>query len=586
MTTNLPTTYKKVMSLFPARYRLKLALFLGLLCFAAFLEMAGVGMIMPLIAIIDQPEIIESNKWLNMIYQYSGTNSSKEFLIWMSCLLIAFYLLKNIFIGALVYVQSRFLSQSEAEVSIRLLENYLYMPYEQYLNRNPATLVNTINFETANLFAGFIKPGLIAITDTLIVLSILALLTYMAPLATLAAVGSIGITGIAFYLPLRKPLFTLGKERLHHREKMVQWINQSLGSMKEIIVLGRRPFFKNSFRSHASKTVRTQTFYETANQLPRLVIESIGVITLLLVTIVVLYSQENFLPTLSLFAMAAFRLMPSINRITTCATKVRYYIQSLNIINSDLVEIESGLDYRDETKLSFKDKISLNNVTFTYPETTKQILKNISVEIPKGASVGIIGASGAGKSTLVDIILGLLTPTGGNITLDGTDIQKCLLSWRSHISYIPQSIYLTDDSIRRNIALGIKDADIDEQKIWNALEQAELADTVRNMPEGLDTLVGERGVRLSGGQRQRIGIARAFYNEPDVLVLDEATTGLDPKTEQAICNTLKNMKKDLTLIAISHQPALTAVADKVYVLEDGVLSEAIEKKKKREKEKI
>ncbi|MCE3232762.1 MAG: ABC-type multidrug transport system, ATPase and permease component [Rickettsiaceae bacterium] len=570
----MDSTYKKVRTLFPSNSGRKLVIFVILLLISAVLEMLGVGLIMPLIAIIDKPEIIQSNQWLNMIYANSHTQSYKDFLIWCSVLLIIFYILKNIFTGSILYWQSKFLAKSEAYVSTQLLENYLFMPYEKYISRNPASLVTNINHETTSLFAGYIKPLFIIITDSFIVLSILALLIYVAPFATLAAVGIIGFSGAVFYLPLRKPLSKLGKSRQFHREKMFQWINQSLGSLKEIVVLGRRSFFKESFIKHADETVITQTFYETVTQLPRLIIESIGVITLLTVTIVVLYSTENFLPTLSLFAMAAFRLMPAMNRITSCVAKLRYYSNSLNTIYNDLVNIDANSVIEDKKPLLFTDKIVINNINYAYPSTQKNILKSIYFEIPRFSSIGIIGQSGAGKSTLVDILLGLLLPGSGQITIDGTDLNQCLHSWRKHISYIPQVIYLTDDTIRRNIALGLKDSEIDDNKIWQALEQAELADVIRQMPEGLDTTVGERGIRLSGGQRQRIGIARAFYNEPEVLILDEATTGLDPKTENAICDTLRKMKHKLTMIAISHQPALTAVADKVYVLEKGTLSES------------
>lgn len=569
---------RKVCSLFKPEDTYKIYVLVFLLCVVAIFEMFGVGLILPFIAVIQSPSIIEQNKWAKIIYDLLGASSINNFIILCSLVILSFYIIKNIAVGWIIYWQSKFLAKAESELSLRLLEKYLSMPYEQYLSRNTAELVNNTTMETSMVFAGLVKPLFIVISDTLVVIAILCLLLYIAPIATLAAMGTSGFCSILFYMLMRNKLKSLGSSRLHHREKMVQWVNQSLGSLKEIIVLNRKGFFLNSFWKHAGAMVGQQTFYETITQLPRLVIESFGVIVLVIITIILIQQPGDFIPTISLFAMAAFRLMPAMNRITASASKVRYYGHTLDMLCKDLsLSLVDNLQKNDKQLTTnhqpfFTKEILLHEISYAYPGTEKQVLQNINLIIKKGDSVGIIGQSGAGKSTLVDILLGLLKAQHGKILVDGNDIQNNLLSWRKHISYMPQVVYLTDDTIKRNVALGISDAEINNAQIWEALKKAQLDEFVRNQPDGLETLVGERGARISGGQRQRIGIARALYNKPDILILDEATTALDPETENLICTTLKEIAKDITIIAISHQPALIAIADRVYRMDSGKLT--------------
>lgn len=565
----------KIFSLFQAGDKGKIYTLILLLFVAAILEMVGVGMIMPFIYIIQSPTLIEQNKWFKLIYAFFQASSYTNFVILCSLIILAFYMVKNIAAGWIIYWQSKFLAKAESELSVGLLNKYLSMPYEKYLSRNTAELVNNTTMETSMLFAGLVKPFFIVISDTLVVVAILLLLISISPAATLAAITTIGICSCLFYMMLRKRLKNLGRMRQHHREKMVQWVNQSLGSIKEIIILGRKDFFVNRFWNHAYEMIGQQTFYETVTQLPRLIIESFGVIVLVIITIILLGQQGDFLPTISLFAMAAFRLMPAINRITASATKVRYYSHTLSTLYDDLagqIPLINDKTKNHSIPISFQKEILIQNISYAYPGTEVQVLQNMNLVIKKGDSVGIIGASGSGKSTLVDILLGLLPPGHGQVIVDGVDINKNLSAWRKQISYMPQTIYLTDDTIKRNIALGIPDDQIDENLIWESLQKAQLDSFVYQLENKLETVVGERGSRLSGGQRQRIGIARALYNKPDILILDEATTGLDPETETRICDTLKDIAKNITIIAISHQPALITIANKVYRMSDGKLN--------------
>jgi len=572
MNNTQETLYSKMMELFASEDKGKLLLLAIVMIFSAILEMAGVGLIMPFIAIIDKPEIIETTPILNWFYVTTKAGSYNGFLFICSGTIVVFYLLKNIFIGFTFYWQSSFLAKCEAHVGTRLLGKYLSMPYLRYMERNTSELINNITIETSLVFAGLVKPVFLIISDIFVTISILLLLLYITPLATLAAIGGLGLAGVIFYVGLRRPLKTLGESRQYHKQKMVQWVGQSLGSMKEVIILGRKDFFRDSFWSHASQMIKTQKFYETVILLPRLVIESFGVIILVVITAILINSGEYFLPTLSLFAMAAFRLMPSIQRVTSSATMLRYYKKTLDNIHADLTEeYPVAKASAGNEEVNFKKQIILKDIYFNYPESTHEVLKGLNLTVKKGEFVGIIGSSGEGKSTLVDIMLGLLPPQKGVIEVDGVDIFANLRSWHDHISYMPQTIYLTDDTIRRNVALGIADDEIDDEMVKNAINKAQLDEFVDSLEDGVDTMVGEQGTRLSGGQRQRIGIARALYNNPDVLILDEATTALDPATEQRICKTLQSISADITIIAISHQKALIDIADRVYKLKDGVL---------------
>jgi ABC-type multidrug transport system fused ATPase/permease subunit len=565
---------QKLFSLFKPEDKVEIYALIFALFVSAMLEMVGVALIMPFIAIIQSPDIIEQNKYLKLTYEITHASSHNGFIILCSIIILAFYILKNIAVGWIIYWQSKFLAVAESELAATLLRKYLAMPYEQFLSRNTAQLVNNVTMETCMLFSSLIKPLFIVISDTLVVVAILFLLVYIAPGATMAAIGATGICSVVFYITLRKRLKKLGTQRLHHKEQMIQWVNQSFGSLKEIIVFGRKDFFINSFWKHAYEMIGQQTFYETVIQLPRIIIESFGVIVLVIITIILLQQPGDFLPVISLFAMAAFRLMPAINRVTSSATKVRYYTHTMNILCSDLMIEPSHKILEDASRTAtqkFKNDITLNDICYSYPNIEKQVLKNINLSIKKGDSVGIIGQSGAGKSTLVDILLGLLPASQGKIMVDGVDIQQDVAAWRKHISYMPQVVYLTDDTIKRNVALGIPDDEIDEKLVWESLKKAQADEFVLAGEKGLETFVGERGSHLSGGQRQRIGIARALYNQPDILILDEATTGLDPETEARICATLKEIARDITIIAISHQPALIDIADKVYKMEGGRL---------------
>ncbi len=567
---------RKILSLIGNENKGKVYFLICCLFAEALLEMLGVGIILPFITTIQNPDLIHENRYLKLVYNYIGINSFSNFIMLFSVVILLFYLIKNSIIGYTIFWQSRFLASMEAGIATNLLSKYLGMDYEKYLSRNTANLINNISIELPLIFAGLIKPFFILISDSLIVFLILSLLIFIAPEATLAAIITIGSAAFLFYFTFRNRLKNVGKIRQENREKMVKWVGQGFGGLKELTILNRKQSFIDNFALHAQELIGIQTFSETTSLLPRIIIETFGVLVLVVITLILLQEPKNFLPIIALFAMAAFRMMPAISRITSSLTKVRYYSHSLNNILNDYTTISStktDVEIEDaKLKFSFNNVITIQSLTYSYPNTQKNVVNNINLEIKKGQSVGIIGPSGSGKSTFVDILLGLLPPQNGSILVDGIDIRNHIKQWHKLISYMPQAIYLTDDSIKRNVAIGVEDNKIDESLVWECLEKAQADEFVRNQPNGLETFVGERGARLSGGQRQRIGIARALYNQPKILILDEATSALDPEVESKICNTLQLLAKEITIIAISHQKKLISIADKVYNMVDGNLA--------------
>ncbi len=552
-----------------------------LMILGAAIEMIGIGLIPPFVHLLSQPEIIQQNKYLLWIYQLTGMDSIQKFLILVAGGLIIFYVLKNIYLSLLTYVQFKFLFNQQVSLSDRLFSSYLYSPYTFHLERNPAELILNLSNEVLVMFINVLIPGIVLLAELLVTTFVAVFLIIMEPLASLVSVGVIGTATVGFYSLIRKRTGKLGEVRHYHSSKMIQWINQGLGGLKEVKVLGREKFFLNTFTAHSSEYAIASQFVQTISVLPRLFLESIAVITILLIVVVVLVQGRNMqsiLPTLSLFAIAAFRLMPSANRILASLTTIRYFSYSVDVIYRDLLALEKTRNLTPpvpkyvEKSIDFNKIIEIKNVYYQYPNAKNPAVNGISLSIPKSHSIGLVGSSGAGKTTMVDLILGLLTPTQGEILVDGENIQTNLNSWQRQIGYIPQNIYLSDDTIRSNIAFGLPIEEIDEQKVWAAIEAAQLKELVYSLPEQLDTLVGDRGIRLSGGQRQRIGIARALYHDPEILVMDEATAALDNETEREITKALERLSGEKTIIMIAHRLSTVKKCDRLYFLQSGKIS--------------
>ena len=574
----------KFLYFFNRREKLQILVLFVLILFGVLLETSVVGLVYPFISILKTPEIIYEHKVLVWVYSVIGIKSIKGFLILMAIGLIAVYLFKNIYLVLLAYIQSRFIFNKQRTFSHRFFTSYLYQPYTFYLQKNTAELLNKVNSIVPSLFNGFLIHALTFIVEIITTISILVLLILVKPLPSIITISVLGICASVFYKITRKKISELGKLNYYYREKLIWWINQGLGGLKETKILGREEFFINAFDKNNKDLVRIQMFMNVINQIPRSFFEALCITSMLIIILLIMVRNNEFqsvIPVLSMFALAAFRIMPAMNRILAATTLLRYYKCSVEVVYDDIISFDkdtdiSGINKKsNNTKISivFNEAIELKNVYYQYPNAVKPALNDISIKIPYHYSIGFVGSSGAGKTSIVDVILGLLVPTRGEVLVDGKNIRENLSSWQRKIGYIPQNIYLSDDTIQRNVAFGLDDGEINNDRVWSVLENAQLDKFIKGLPNKLDTVVGERGIRLSGGERQRIGIARALYHDPEVLVMDEGTASLDNETERGVMQAVKNLSGKKTIIIIAHRLSTVKNCDLLYFIKDGTVIE-------------
>lgn len=555
---------------------------LGLMLIGAVLEATGIALIFPVLALISNPKAIETSVFLKGVYQYFDFQTPNELLVWMVGILLVFYAIKYVYLAGLYYLQYLYIFNLQVKLSNRLLETYVRSPYPFHLRRNSAELLRNVNSDVLWIFSGVLVPAFVGLIEVFVVSIILLVLLYAAPLVTIATIIVLGLTSFSFYYVIRMRAASLGEIQQSTNAEMIKWVNQSLGGAKEIKILGREDYFLEKYNKNNIGYGRSMRYLRTLGDLPRLIFEALLMTSVLLVVgFMLVFGQnlETMIPILGLFAMAAVRLMPSMNRILSGLTSVRYYTASVDRVYQDLKEFaddsaEAELTVQRDKEISFDKEIELENVSFRYEGAEKLSLTNINLKIPKGSSVAFVGSSGAGKTTIIDVILGLLKPTGGSVKVDGVNINDNSENWQRKIGYIPQPIYLSDDTIRRNVAFGLDDDKIDESQLLEVLEAAQLSEFIENLPAGLDTNVGENGVTISAGQRQRIGIARALYHNPEILVLDEATAALDNKTELEITKAIDALSHSKTILSIAHRLSTVKNFDCLYFMKNGEIVDA------------
>lgn len=571
--------YKKLSYIFSKRDKYKIALLLCIMVAGSFLELLGVAVFQPFVNIIMMPDSIQENPYLARIYQMFGCSTTESFLTVVALGIIVIYVVKNVYLWVEQNLIMKFTYGMQQKLSTRLLTTYLSEPYTFHLNKNIAELQRSMQEDTG-LFTQVLMHTLQLVAEVVVCIVLGVYLFTVSNSITVVIVGLLILCVVLFTKITKHFTEQLGKEAQVYKGKLYQWVNQSLGGVKEVKVLNREEFFVSSYKKYYGLYIKGVRINRLLSITPKYMVEAVCMTGLLIAIIIKLNfghgELENFIPQLATFAVAAFRLLPSVGRINEHVNNILYAVPSVDLIYGDLKGIEDYQESKGEEEgkeWSFEHGITAKHITYAYPNTDTNVLEDANCVIPKGKTVAFIGSSGAGKTTMADIILGLLAPQRGKILVDDIDVFKNLTMWHHQIGYIPQVIYLSDDTIRNNIAFGIHEDQIDEEAVRTALKKAQLAEFVDTLPDGLDTIVGDRGVRLSGGQRQRIGIARALYHDPEILVLDEATSALDNETETAVMEAIESLQGSKTMIIIAHRLTTIQNADIIYEVGDGKVTE-------------
>ncbi|MCB5189980.1 ABC transporter ATP-binding protein/permease [Methylobacillus arboreus] len=562
---------RKLHAILTPTERRRAAVLLLLMIVGMLLETLGVGLVVPVVGMIIQGDLLNQYPLLNQIIHFFSMGGQLDIITVAMLILVGIYLVKGLFLSFLVNYQARYSYGLQQNVSRRLFELYLKQPYAFHLQRNSAQLIRNVTTET-NLFAISTSAFLLILTEVLVLVGVLLLLLVIEPVGATVVLLSLGVFGLAFLSFSRRHILRWGRERQHHEGMRIQHIQQGLGGIKDVLLLGRESNFMHLYSSHNSRVAKVAGYQFSLQQMPRLWLEFTAVVGLAILVLLMTTQGRGFqeiMPTLALFAAAAFRLLPSANRLLGSIQTVRYGLPIVDMLYQELSLVM--LQPSVENKISFNSAMELQSVEFTYPSSVSPTLRNVSFKITKGQSIGLIGESGSGKSTIIDIILGLLKPQAGHVMVDGQDIHQALRSWQDMIGYVPQSIFLTDDSLKHNIAFGIAEDNIDMESLQKAIHAAQLHTFVDSLPHGIDTVVGERGVRLSGGQRQRIGIARALYHDPDILVLDEATSALDEETEKEVMQAVDMLHGSKTIVIVAHRLSTVRNCDRILRFQAGEL---------------
>lgn len=572
---------KKIFSLLNYSEKKNFVFLFLLILFTGFIDALGVASILPFITVLSNVEIIETHNFLSKIYELSkilGVNSTKQFLTFMGLCTFFVIVISLITRAFSQFFQTRFSYMCEYNLSKRLINNYLSQPYIWFLNKNPSHLSKNILSEVQQLVGSTITPFINLLSNLIIILLLLTLIFFFDPIVSTFIILILGVCYVSIFYFVKKTLYNIGLERVQANQERFTMISEAIGAIKEVKLLGLEQIFVDRFKNPAKIYAAKQTIAALISLLPRYFIEGIalgGMIMLILFLISHNASEVilKVIPILSLYAFVGYRIIPSFQQIYIALTQLRYSSSALDLIHKDLIQLKFINLKNIKNKLTFKKFIKLNNVSFSYTDIKRASLKNINLTIPVLSKVGIIGPTGSGKSTLVDIILGLIEPSSGNMTVDDIVIsENNKISWQKNIGYVPQQIYLSDASIMSNIAFGQDINSIDYHKVECAAKLANIHEFVMNeLNGGYETVVGDRGIRLSGGQRQRIGIARALYNQPQVLIFDEATNALDELTEKTVLENIRNLKYKSTLIIITHRQSTVNDCDIIFLLEQGKL---------------
>ena len=569
----------KILALLTKREKQKLFLVLLGMIAAGFFEVLGVGSILPFVSLISRPDIIHTNKYLISAYNILGFTSDSSFIFIFGIGVIVFLFLSNLVRTLSSYMVKRYSAMRNHSFSVRLLQMYISQPYAFFLDKNSSELVKNILGEVNVVIRSFLMPFLEMIINIIIGLFIVSMLLFVQPVLTIAVAGLLSLIYISVFFVFRNILKRLGAERLASNSQRFKYANEVLTGIKSVKILGRESIFLGLFAKPSKKLNKNQAFSDIIGVVPKYMIETFvfgGILLIILYLFRMEKNMQDILPILSLFIFAGYRLMPAMQKIFNSLTKLKFNTSVVDLVYDHLMNYQQlslpGVIGNSE-KLIFEKEIKLNKLSFTYNGTTESVIKDQSLTIKANTTVGIVGSTGCGKTTLVDIILGLLEPQKGQILIDGVKISsENRRNWQANLGYVPQSIFLTDDTIASNVAFGVPEDKVDMGLVRAVVGIADLSKFIEEeLTDGYRTVVGDRGIRLSGGQRQRIGIARSLYFKPSVLILDEASSALDGLTEKAIMDSIYKLSHKITIIMIAHRLTTIKECDMIYYMDKGTI---------------
>lgn len=572
---------EKVGSFFDRREKLQLAWVMAVALAAALFQALGVVSILPFVELVMNPDTAQENRWLNLAFTSLGFESAYSFTLFVGAVLLGILVVGNIVSALSDWLRIRFVWHKNHTLSAALLRTYLSLPYVYFLNKHSAELSKNVLFEVQQLTSRLFMPLLQIATKGVVVIILLVLLVLVNPVVALGAALMFGAAYLAVFFLLQKSLEARGRRRLEENTRRFTLAEEALSGIKDIKVLGREQHFFDRFARHSDQFARLQAWASVAVQLPRYFMEVVafgGAMALILLFLALRQDSSQVISLVGFFAFAGYRLMPALQTVFQAASEIQFNMAVLDKISRDIrqeaqqqVLLGSG---ELPQNLLFQNEIRFEEISFSYPYAHEYALQNVVLKIPKGAFVGFVGPTGGGKTTLIDMLIGLLSPQKGGVKVDDVVLgESNIRNWQRTIGYVPQQIFLSDDTIARNVAFGLRDDRIDRIQLEKVCRIANLHDFIAGeLPHGYDTVIGERGIRLSGGQRQRIGIARALYHNPEVLVLDEATNALDQVTEGSVLEAVRALAGEKTLIIVAHRLATVRDCNVIYFIEKGRIS--------------
>jgi ABC-type multidrug transport system fused ATPase/permease subunit len=559
--------YRLVLQLLNQREKRKLLFILLLMVVGSVFEVLSLGMVVPIIGLLTKPNYVESVPFVKFVF---GDISQENFALIAMLMMLIVFVVKTVFLVWKVWVQRGYSNEVTTRVSRDLYAKYLRQPYAYFLTQNSSTLIR--NSQNSNaLMDGVIDPLLLVTSEAMVSGGLLLLLIWIEPIGTLATLCIFGSGAWLFRQITSKRIRQWGEADNFHKGQLIQQLQQGFGGIKDVKLHRREGYFITRYSDHLIGSASVSRRFSVASASPKFGLELLTIVCLaLLVSVMVTIGDglSGVLPVLGLFGAASFRILPAINQVIGNFQLINRSRPVLNYLSHDLALGVEPTESLECEGIEFSE-LEIRDLRFNYAGTKREALAGVSISIMRGEAVGLVGQSGSGKSTLVDVLLGFLTPSAGSVFVNGANIESSLQWWRSRVGYVPQSIFLTDDTLRRNIAFGLPEEEIDENAVRTALRSAQLEEFVSSLPERENTMVGERGVRLSGGQRQRIGIARALYNNPEVLVLDEATSSLDTETEHGVMQAVQALQGDKTVIIVAHRLSTVEYCDRLYRLDAG-----------------